>query len=40
VEFVQTIDRLLAMDFDTVIPGHGRIMTKDDVRAYRARWPR
>ncbi|MEQ1758899.1 MAG: MBL fold metallo-hydrolase [Vicinamibacterales bacterium] len=38
VEFVQTIDKLLAMDFDTMIPGHGRIMNKDDVRAYRARF--
>jgi hypothetical protein len=26
------------MDFDTMIPGHGRIMKKDDVRAYRARF--
>lgn len=38
VEFVQTIDRLLELDFDTVIPGHGRVMTRDDVRAYRARF--
>ncbi|NOT46093.1 MAG: MBL fold metallo-hydrolase [Acidobacteria bacterium] len=38
VEFVRTIDRLLEMDFDTVIPGHGRLMTKDDVRAYRVRF--
>lgn len=38
VEFVQTIDKLLQMDFDTVIPGHGRIMNKDDVRAYRTRF--
>jgi len=26
------------MDFDTMIPGHGRVMKKDDVRAYRARF--
>jgi cyclase len=38
VEFVATIDKLLAMDFDTMIPGHGRIMNKDEVRAYRARF--
>jgi len=38
IEFVQTIDRLLELDFDTVIPGHGRVMTRDDVRAYRARF--
>jgi cyclase len=38
VEFISTIDRLLMLDFDTMIPGHGRIMSKDDVRAYRARF--
>jgi glyoxylase-like metal-dependent hydrolase (beta-lactamase superfamily II) len=38
IEFIATIDRLLQMDFDTMIPGHGRIMTKDDVRAYRERF--
>jgi glyoxylase-like metal-dependent hydrolase (beta-lactamase superfamily II) len=38
LEFVTTIDRLLAIDFDTMIPGHGRVMDKDAVRAYRARF--
>jgi glyoxylase-like metal-dependent hydrolase (beta-lactamase superfamily II) len=38
VEFIQTIDNLLKIDFDTMIPGHGRVMNKDDVRAYRARF--
>ena len=38
IEFVKTIDNLLKMDFDTMIPGHGRVMKKDDVRAYRARF--
>jgi glyoxylase-like metal-dependent hydrolase (beta-lactamase superfamily II) len=38
LEFISTIDKLLALDFDTMIPGHGRIMTKDEVRAYRARF--
>ena len=38
VEFIRTIDNLLKLDFDTMIPGHGRIMTKDDVRAYRTRF--
>jgi cyclase len=37
VEFIPTIDKLLKLDFDTMVPGHGKIMTKDDVRAYRAR---
>jgi glyoxylase-like metal-dependent hydrolase (beta-lactamase superfamily II) len=38
IEFVKTIDNLLKMDFDTMIPGHGRVMKKDDVRAYHARF--
>jgi glyoxylase-like metal-dependent hydrolase (beta-lactamase superfamily II) len=38
IEFVKTIDNLLKMDFDTMIPGHGRVMKKEDVRAYRARF--
>jgi hypothetical protein len=29
---------MLQIDFDTAIPGHGRVMTRDDVRAYRARF--
>ena len=37
IEFVKTIDNLLKIDFDTMIPGHGKLMTKEDVRAYRAR---
>jgi glyoxylase-like metal-dependent hydrolase (beta-lactamase superfamily II) len=38
IEFIKTIDNLLKIDFDTVIPGHGRVMKKDDVRAYRRRF--
>ena len=38
IEFISTIDTLLTLDFDTMIPGHGRIMTKDEVRAYRVRF--
>ena len=38
IEFISTIDKMLTVDFDTYIPGHGRIMTKDEVRAYRARF--
>jgi cyclase len=34
VEFVKTLENLMALDFDTVIPGHGRVLTKDDVRTY------
>jgi cyclase len=38
IEFIRTIDALLRLDFDTMIPGHGRVMNKDDARAYRARF--
>jgi glyoxylase-like metal-dependent hydrolase (beta-lactamase superfamily II) len=38
VEFVRTIDALLALDFDVLIPGHGRLMNRDDVVAYRSRF--
>jgi glyoxylase-like metal-dependent hydrolase (beta-lactamase superfamily II) len=38
IEFVKTIDKLLELDFDTAIPGHGHVMTKADVQAYRARF--
>jgi len=38
IEFLTTIDNLLKVDFDAVIPGHGKVMTKDDVRAYRVRF--
>jgi cyclase len=38
IEFISTIDKLLTLDFDTMIPGHGKVMTKDDVRAYRVRF--
>jgi len=38
VEFVRTIDALLEVDFDTLIPGHGRLMNREDVVAYRARF--
>ena len=34
LEFVTTLEKLMVLDFDTVIPGHGRVLTKDDVRAY------
>jgi len=38
IEFIATIDTLLTLDFDTMIPGHGKLMTKDEVRAYRVRF--
>jgi cyclase len=36
-EWPATLTRLLALDFDTVIPGHGPILTKADVRTFRAK---
>jgi glyoxylase-like metal-dependent hydrolase (beta-lactamase superfamily II) len=38
VEFIVTIDNMLKLDFDVAIPGHGRVMTKADVQAYRTRF--
>ena len=34
-EWSQTINNILELDFDTVIPGHGLVMNKDDVREFR-----
>jgi glyoxylase-like metal-dependent hydrolase (beta-lactamase superfamily II) len=37
IEWLDTIDNILELDFDTVIPGHGGLMTKDDVREFRTK---
>lgn len=37
-EWIQTIDALLQIDFDTLIPGHGMLMNKEDVVAYKYRF--
>ena len=37
LEWPATLTRLLALDFDTVIPGHGPLLTKDDVRIFRGK---
>ena len=34
-EWPATLDKLLALDFDTVIPGHGPILTRNEVRIFR-----
>ena len=34
-EWVATLDNLLKLDFDAAIPGHGPVLTKEDVRAFR-----
>lgn len=38
IEFVRTIENLLKIDFDTAIPGHGRVMNRADVEAYKTRF--
>ena len=35
VEWPATLSGVLELDFDTVIPGHGPILTKNDVRTFR-----
>ena len=35
IEWTKTLDAALALDFDTVIPGHGPILKKADLREYR-----
>jgi cyclase len=36
LEWTRTLDGVLTLDFDTVIPGHGPVSTKDDVVKFRA----
>lgn len=35
VEWIKTIDAALKLDFDVAIPGHGPVMNKADLEAYR-----
>jgi cyclase len=35
VEWVKVLDKLLELDFDVVIPGHGKLLTKENVRTDR-----
>ena len=35
IEWVSVLDKLLALDFDVVIPGHGALLTKERVRSDR-----
>jgi glyoxylase-like metal-dependent hydrolase (beta-lactamase superfamily II) len=34
-DWIESLKRVEAMDFDILVPGHGPLGTKDDVRAYR-----
>jgi cyclase len=36
LEWADTLDRVLEVDFDTVIPGHGPVSTRDDFMKFRA----
>src|SRR5262245_26244865 len=36
LDWTKTIDGLLTLDFDTVIPGHGPVSTKNDIIKFRA----
>jgi glyoxylase-like metal-dependent hydrolase (beta-lactamase superfamily II) len=35
-EWTGTVDEMLKLDFDTVIPGHGAVVKKSDLQAFRA----
>jgi glyoxylase-like metal-dependent hydrolase (beta-lactamase superfamily II) len=35
IEWVSVLDKILALDFDTVIPGHGPLTTKEQIRRDR-----
>jgi cyclase len=35
VQWITTLDGVLKLDFDTAIPGHGPVLTKDNVRTFR-----
>ena len=37
LDWPATLDGVLELDFDTVIPGHGPVLTKDEVRTFRNR---
>ena len=39
-EWSATLDGLLTLDFDTVIPGHGPILTRADVRTFQDKFSR
>lgn len=37
LEWTATLDRVLELDFDTAIPGHGPVLGRDEVRTFRDR---
>jgi glyoxylase-like metal-dependent hydrolase (beta-lactamase superfamily II) len=38
VNWPKVIDQVLKLDFDTAIPGHGPVMTKADMQAFKTKW--
>ena len=34
-EYTKTLDAVLQLDFDTVVPGHGTVGTKQELRTFR-----
>lgn len=38
VNWAKAMEEVLKLDFDTLIPGHGAVMTKADVQAYATKW--
>ena len=36
IEWSRTLDRVLALDFDAIIPGHGPVSTRDDLLTFKA----
>ena len=39
-EWVSTLDRILELEFDTAIPGHGEVMTRADIVAFQSQFKR
>ena len=37
VQWITTLDKLLLLDFDVAIPGHGPVLRRDDVRVFHQR---
>jgi glyoxylase-like metal-dependent hydrolase (beta-lactamase superfamily II) len=35
-EWTATVEQVLKLDFDTVVPGHGNVATKSEMTAFRA----
>ncbi len=36
IEWSRTLERILTLDFDTIVPGHGPVSTRDDLVTFKA----